>query len=49
MSKQSKPIVPKPPAVVVIKIDLRKVRWIETTLPRRGDWWPFSGPWRQLR
>jgi hypothetical protein len=46
MSKKSKPTVPKPHTVAVIKIDLRKVRWIET-LPRRGDWWPFSAPWRR--
>jgi hypothetical protein len=41
MSKKSKPTVPQRPAVVVIKIDLRKVRWIE---PRRGsgDWWPVA-------
>jgi hypothetical protein len=36
--KASKSKVPKPPAVVlVIRIDLRKVRWIET-MPRRVDW-----------
>jgi hypothetical protein len=40
MSKKPKPTVPSRPTMVVIKIDLSRVRWIE---PRQGsgDWWPF--------
>jgi len=46
MSKKPKPTVPNRPTVVSIKIDLRKIRWIEPCLGS-GDWWPFprSG-WR---
>jgi hypothetical protein len=45
MSKQPKPTIPTPPMVFVIKIDLRKIRWIEPC-PRSGDWWPFPLPRR---
>jgi hypothetical protein len=43
MVKKPKPADPQRPETL-IRIDLSRIRWIEP-LPRRGDWWPFSGPW----
>jgi hypothetical protein len=45
MAKKPKPVLHLR-TEALIRIDLRRVRWIEP-LPRRGDWWPFSGPWRR--
>ena len=44
-AKKPKPTLPQR-IEALMRIDLRRVRWIEP-LPRRGDWWPFSGPWRR--
>jgi len=43
MFKKPKPKIPSRPTVVVIQIDLRKIRWIEPR-PGTGDWWPLPLP-----
>jgi hypothetical protein len=43
MSKQPKPTVPRLLMVVVVKIDLQRIRWIEPR-PRSGEWWPLPRP-----
>ena len=43
MVKKSKPEDPQHTETLT-RIESRRIRWIEP-LPRRSDWWPFSGPW----
>ncbi|MFZ0179582.1 MAG: hypothetical protein WAL84_06885 [Candidatus Dormiibacterota bacterium] len=39
MFKQPKHTVPIRPTVVIVKLDLRRIRWIEPR-PGSGEWWP---------
>ena len=42
-----KPTNIQPQFEIVMKtVDFRAMHWIETAC--RGNWWPFSGPWRNL-
>jgi hypothetical protein len=43
MAKKPKLEVPKQ-TEILLKVDLRRIRWIEP-LPRRSGWWSFWGPW----